>query len=140
MIDKIKQWRIFMKEKKLPFSAANYFMYHNVCPACRGNIGMNCPHCRGEGTYNAYMNKLLVDPVQAYRAAVQRSEELTKIAGALAKEKQALTKEVDRLTAVQEASKGYIGDIASELEHLEPKNKTSFTKIQAWIKAMQEML
>lgn len=141
MIDKIKQWRISMKEKKLPFSAANYYMFNNICPACRGAVGTDCPHCRGEGTYSAYMNKLLVDPMQAYRASVQRSEELLKIAGALSKEKQTLIKEVERLTAMQEAVKGYTGNIERELDHiLDTKNKASLTKIQAWLAALKEML
>lgn len=135
--EEIQEWRIAMRQQKLPHGIVHYYISHNLCPACHGKE-VDCLHCQGQGTYSAYSNAIQNETQNAYRKTAERvlaMVELTKRAfndRTVAQHAHAKLK-----TEVREL----LNLIQAEIGHLDTKtNKTSLTKITSWLEAIQALV
>jgi len=143
----IKSWRAGQQAQGLPSSSNDFYMTFNKCPACKGNLSeKKCTFCRGEGTYSSYTATTSVQPIEAYRKARQKAEQLYKLLMAQQKKNAELLKEIEALKATQlpNADKviKLVTTIESELATMQVPSKTQPTlaKLQVLVGELKENL
>lgn len=74
----MQSWQEKMKLLGLPYKSTAYFVFLNICPACKNVATVKCVHCNNERTYDSFRAISEKREATMFRDAVRRALELQK--------------------------------------------------------------